>query len=276
MAAQILDGKKYSEHILETVKININNWGSPTLVIYRIGDDPASAVYVRNKIRAAEKVGINAIIRHYEATTNPMKVQDQIYLDSKDSLIDGIMIQLPLPEGWDEVSLMELIPAEKDVDGLTYENRGMLSDLTAFHVPCTANGVIQMLGYYGIELEGKHCVVIGRSDIVGKPVAQLALMKNATVTICHSKTKNLADITRTADILIAAAGKENLVTADMVKPGAVVVDVGINRNVDGKLCGDVDFENVKEIASWITPVPGGVGPVTVAMLMQNTLSAMFV
>lgn len=276
MAAQILDGKKYSEHILETVKININNWGSPTLVIYRIGDDPASAVYVRNKIRAAEKVGINAIIRHYEATTNPMKVQDQIYLDSKDSLIDGIMIQLPLPEGWDEVSLMELIPAEKDVDGLTYENRGMLSDLTAFHVPCTANGVIQMLGYYGIELEGKHCVVIGRSDIVGKPVAQLALMKNATVTICHSKTKNLADITRTADILIAAAGKENLVTADMVKPGAVVVDVGINRNADGKLCGDVDFENVKEVASWITPVPGGVGPVTVAMLMQNTLSAMFV
>lgn len=276
MAAQILDGKKYSEHILETVKININNWGSPTLVIYRIGDDPASAVYVRNKIRAAEKVGINAIVRHYEATTNPMKVQDQIYLDSKDSLIDGIMIQLPLPEGWDEVSLMELIPAEKDVDGLTYENRGMLSDLTAFHVPCTANGIIQMLGYYGIELEGKHCVVIGRSDIVGKPVAQLALMKNATVTICHSKTKNLADITRTADILIAAAGKENLVTADMVKPGAVVVDVGINRNADGKLCGDVDFENVKEIASWITPVPGGVGPVTVAMLMQNTLSAMFV
>lgn len=276
MAAQILDGKKYSEHILETIKININNWGSPTLVIYRIGDDPASAVYVRNKIRAAEKVGINAIVRHYEATTNPMKVQDQIYLDSKDSLIDGIMIQLPLPEGWDEVSLMELIPAEKDVDGLTYENRGMLSDLTAFHVPCTANGIIQMLGYYGIELEGKHCVVIGRSDIVGKPVAQLALMKNATVTICHSKTKNLADITRTADILIAAAGKENLVTADMVKPGAVVVDVGINRNVDGKLCGDVDFENVKEIASWITPVPGGVGPVTVAMLMQNTLSAMFV
>jgi methylenetetrahydrofolate dehydrogenase (NADP+)/methenyltetrahydrofolate cyclohydrolase len=202
-------------------------------------------------------------------------IQNQLYCDAMDSNIDGIMIQLPLPQGWDEIALMELIPAEKDVDGLTYENRGMLSDCSAFHIPCTAFGIIQMLDYYNIDLDGKHCVVIGRSDIVGKPVAQLALMKNATVTICHSHTKNLAEITKQADILIAAVGKEKLITADMVKPGVVVVDVGINRNAEGKLCGDVDFENDKEIASWITPVPGGVGPVTVAMLMYNTYNALY-
>lgn len=277
MTAQIIDGKAYAERVLETIKLNIEKYDlKPTLVIYQIGDDPASKTYVNNKTKAAAKVGINAIIKHFDADHNKFDVQNSIYMDAHDNLIDGIMIQLPLPKGWDDIALMELIPAEKDVDGLTYENRGMLSDMTAFHAPCTANGIIQMLHYYNIMLEGKHVVVIGRSDIVGKPVAQLALSFNATVTICHSKTQNLADITRTADILIAAVGKENLVTADMVKPGAVVIDVGINRNSAGKLCGDVDFENVKEVASWITPVPGGVGPVTVAMLMQNTYNAMFV
>lgn len=277
MSAQIIDGKAYAERVLETIKLNIEKYDlKPTLVIYQIGDDPASKTYVNNKTKAAAKVGINAIIKHFDADHNKFDVQNSIYMDAHDNLIDGIMIQLPLPEGWDDIALMELIPAEKDVDGLTYENRGMLSDMTAFHVPCTANGIIQMLHYYNIMLEGKHVVVVGRSNIVGKPVAQLALSFDATVTICHSKTQNLADVTRTADILIAAAGRENLITADMVKPGAVVVDVGINRNAAGKLCGDVDFENVKEVASWITPVPGGVGPVTVAMLMQNTYNAMFV
>lgn len=276
MSAQIINGKEYSERVLDSLKINIENYGiKPTLVIYQIGDDPASTVYVNNKVKAAECVGINAIVKHFDADHSKSAVQNSLYIDAHDNLINGIMIQLPLPEGWEDIALMELIPAEKDVDGLTYENRGMLSDMTAFHAPCTANGIIHMLIYYGIVLEGKHVVVIGRSDIVGKPVAQLALAQNATVTICHSKTQNLADITKTADILIAAVGKEKLVTADMVKPGAVVVDVGINRNAAGKLCGDVDFENVKEIASWITPVPGGVGPVTVAMLMNNTYNAMY-
>lgn len=276
MPAQIINGKEYSEYALNTIKENIENNGfKPTLVIYRIGDDPASQVYVRNKVKAAERVGINAIVRHFDSNHSYHDVQNSLYKDAQDNLIDGIMVQLPLPKGWDDIALMELIPAEKDVDGLTYENRGMLSDLTAFHMPCTANGIIKMLEYYNIELEGQHVVVVGRSDIVGKPVAQLALAKNATVTICHSKTKNLPDITKTADILIVAVGKEKLISADMVKPGAVVVDVGINRNAEGKLCGDVDFDSVKEVASWITPVPGGVGPVTVAMLMNNTYQAIY-
>lgn len=276
MSAQILNGKEFANHVLESVASGIEDGGlKPTLVIYRIGNDPASKVYVNNKVAAAAKININTIVRSYEETDDYGMVQNQLYRDVRDNNIDGIMIQLPLPKGWDEIALMELIPAEKDVDGLTYENRGMLSDCSAFHIPCTALGIIQMLDYYGIDLEGKHCVVVGRSDIVGKPVAQLALMKNATVTICHSHTKNLAEITKQADVLIAAVGKEKLITADMVKPGAVVVDVGINRNAEGKLCGDVDFENVKEIASWITPVPGGVGPVTVAMLMYNTYNALY-
>lgn len=275
MSAKIIDGKAFADAVLDHVEETIHEVGlRPTLAIYQIGDDPASKIYVRNKIKAADRVGINVILRHYDEDYNILDVQSQLYIDGQDGLIDGIMIQLPLPKGWNDAALMEFIPAEKDVDGLTYENRGMLSDGTAFHLPCTANGIIQMLEHYNIEMEGKHCVVIGRSDIVGKPVAQLMLNKNATVTICHSKTKNLGDITKTADIVIAAAGKEKLLTADMVKEGAVIVDVGINRNAEGKLCGDVDFDNVKEIASWITPVPGGVGPVTVAMLMYNTYLAM--
>ena len=276
MSAKILDGKACSEQVLELVNKNILPEHPPTLVIYRIGDDPASAVYVRNKVRAAARVGIIANVREYPATVGPDTIMQQLEDDAIDPSIDGIMIQLPLPEGWDERDLIEMIPPHKDVDGLTYCNMGMLHDISSLHQPCTAKGIIYLLHENGIHLTGKHVVVVGRSEIVGKPVALLALASNATVTICHSRTKNLAEMTKQADILIVAVGKEKIITADMVKPGAVVVDVGINRNAEGKLCGDVDFENVKEVASAITPVPGGIGPMTVAMLMWNCLNAAYV
>ena len=273
MSAKILDGKACSEQTLELISTNIGGI-KPTLVIYRIGDDPASAVYVRNKVRAAERVGINAIVHHFPANEPQGNVIQAIENEGKNPDVDGIMVQLPLPDEWDERELIECIPPEKDVDGLTYMNAGMaFIDDTAWHQPCTAKGIIWLLHENGIHLTGKHVVVVGRSEIVGKPVALLALNNNATVTICHSRTKNLAEMTRQADILIVAVGKAGLITADMVKPGAVVVDVGINRNEEGKLVGDVDFDGVKEVAGWITPVPGGVGPMTVAMLMHNTLYA---
>lgn len=273
MSAKILDGKTCSEQVLDLIHNNIDLGNPPTLIIYRIGDDPASAVYVRNKVRAAARVGIIANVREYPATVGPDTIMQQLEDDAYDPSVDGMMIQLPLPKGWDERDLIEMIPPEKDVDGLTYENMGMLHDSTAWHQPCTARGIIYLLHENGIHLTGKHVVVVGRSEIVGKPVALMALNNNATVTICHSRTKNLAEMTKQADILIVAVGKAGLITADMVKPGAVVVDVGINRDENGKLCGDVDFENVKEIASAITPVPGGIGPMTVAMLMWNTMRA---
>ena len=273
MSAKILDGKACSEQTLELIHTNIGDT-PPTLVIYRIGDDPASAVYIRNKVRAAERVGIDAVVKEYPANTPQYEVWNRITIDAANPFIDGMMVQLPLPEGWDATELIERIPPEKDVDGLTYMNAGMaFIDDTAWHQPCTAKGIIWLLHENGIHLTGKHVVVVGRSEIVGKPVAMMALANNATVTICHSHTKNLAEMTRQADILIVAVGKPKLITADMVKPGAVVVDVGINRNEEGKLVGDVDFDGVKEVAGWITPVPGGVGPMTVAMLMHNTLYA---
>ena len=273
MNAKILDGKACSEQALELISVNIGDT-PPTLVIYRIGDDPASAVYVRNKVRAAERVGIEAVVKHYPADAMLHAVLHDLESDAKNANVDGIMVQLPLPDGWDATELIECIPPEKDVDGLTYMNAGKaFIDDTAWHQPCTAKGIIWLLHENGIHLTGKHVVVVGRSEIVGKPVAMMALANNATVTICHSRTKNLAEMTRQADILIVAVGKAGLITADMVKPGAVVVDVGINRNEKGKLVGDVDFDGVKEVAGWITPVPGGVGPMTVAMLMHNTLYA---
>ena len=261
MSAKILDGKACSEKALELVNKNILPHKTPTLVIYRIGDDPASAVYVRNKVRVAARVGIIANVREYPATADPKEVMQQLENDADDFNVDGIMVQLPLPEGWNERDLIETIPPYKDVDGLTYTNMGMLHEKEAFHEPCTAKGIMWLLHENGIHLSGKHVVVVGRSEIVGKPVALLALVNNATVTVCHSRTKNLAEMTK---------------QADMVKPGAVVVDVGINRNAEGKLCGDVDFENVKEVAGAITPVPGGVGPMTVAMLMWNCFNAAYI
>lgn len=273
MSAKILDGKTCSEQTLEFINAILRDNDPPTLVIYRIGDDPASAVYVRNKVRAAERVGIKAVVHHFPASEPFSNVFHAIKNEGNNPFVDGIMVQLPLPEGWDERKLIECIPPEKDVDGLTWQNMGMLHEQTCFHQPCTAKGIIWLLHENGIHLTGRHVVVVGRSEIVGKPVALLALNNDATVTICHSRTKNLAEMTRQADILIVAVGKPGLITADMVKPGAVVVDVGINRTEEGKLVGDVDFDGVKEVASWITPVPGGVGPMTVAMLMMNTFHA---
>jgi methylenetetrahydrofolate dehydrogenase (NADP+)/methenyltetrahydrofolate cyclohydrolase len=200
-------------------------------------------------------------------------VKRTILLANEDPTVAGIMVQLPLPMGWDGRELMELIDPKKDVDGLTYANIGMLWSGEAMHYPCTAKGIDYLLHENGIRFTGKHVVVIGRSDIVGKPMAAIALENNATVTICHSRTKNLAEHTRMADILVVAVGKPGLITGDMVKPGAVVVDVGINRTENG-LVGDVDFDSVAEVAGWITPVPGGVGPMTVAMLMNNVARAL--
>ena len=273
MSAEILDGKACSEQVLDLIYNNITLGNPPTLIIYRIGDDPASAVYVRNKVRAAARVGIIANVREYPADAMLRAVIHDLEADAKDPDVDGIMIQLPLPDGWVADELFKWIPPEKDVDGLTSENIGLLHKDLAWYQPCTAKGIIYLLHENGIHLNSRHVVVVGRSEIVGKPVALMALNNNATVTICHSRTKNLAEMTKQADILIVAVGKRNLITADMVKPGAVVIDVGINRDENGKLCGDVDFENVKEVASAITPVPGGIGPMTVAMLMWNTMRA---
>ena len=275
MSAKILDGKIAAAEAKALCRDYLNKKGiMPGLVIITIGDDPASAVYVRNKIKACEECGIHAMHHKFSDNLREEKVvKDVIYLANKDPAVAGIMIQLPLPEGWNDRELMELIDPEKDVDGLVYENIARLWSGEAMHYPCTAKGIDYLLHENGIRFTGKHVVIVGRSDIVGKPMAAIALENNATVTICHSKTKNLAEHTRMADILVVAVGKPGLITGDMVKPGAVVVDVGINRTESG-LVGDVDFDSVVEVAGWITPVPGGVGPMTVAMLMNNVARAL--
>lgn len=274
MSAKILNGKITAAEARQLCREYLNKKGiTPELVIITIGDDPASAVYVRNKIKACAECGIHATHQKFHEDADIKAVKDVIFLANKDPLVTGIMIQLPLPDGWDSRELIELIDPKKDVDGLTYENIGRLWSGEAMHQPCTAKGIDYLLHDNGIYFAGKHVVVVGRSDIVGKPMAAIALENNATVTICHSKTKNLAEHTRMADILIVAVGKPGLITGDMVKPGAVVVDVGINRTENG-LVGDVDFDSVAEVAGWITPVPGGVGPMTVAMLMSNVTRAL--
>ena len=274
MGAKILNGKTTAAEAKTHCREYLNRKGvMPGLVIITIGDDPASAVYVRNKIKAGEECGIHPMHHKFHEDVDTETVKRTILLANEDPTVAGIMVQLPLPMGWDGRELMELIDPKKDVDGLTYENIGMLWSGEAMHYPCTAKGIDYLLHENGIRFTGKHVVVVGRSDIVGKPMAAIALENNATVTICHSKTKNLAEHTRMADILIVAVGKPGLITGDMVKPGAVVVDVGINRTENG-LVGDVDFDSVAEVAGWITPVPGGVGPMTVAMLMNNVARAL--
>lgn len=274
MSAKILDGKKVADEcLLELRDKLVGSTRKPTLVIYQIGDDAASAVYVRNKTRAAEKVGILAITRKFAAESEKCRVLAQLRLDARDPEIDGIMVQLPLPLSFSAEELINQIPPEKDVDGLTVSNAGKLTKGMECHLPCTAQGIVKLLDSYGIGLDGKHVVVVGRSEIVGKPVAQLALNRNATVSICHSHTQNLPKFTSAADVLIVAVGKPELIGAPMIKEGATVVDVGINREVGGRLVGDVDFNTVKEVAGAITPVPGGIGPMTVAMLMNNTVNA---
>ena len=234
-----------------------------------IGNDPASEVYVNNKIKACEYVGIVSQSYRLPENTTQEQAEELIKNLANDNVVDGILVQLPLPKHLSEESLLKFIPADKDVDGLLDENIGKLFQNKKTLVSCTPNGIMQLLARYNVDLNGKNAVVIGRSNMVGKPMAALLINANATVTVCHSRTKNLSDFTKNADVLIVAIGKKHFVTADMVKPGAVVVDVGINR-IDGKLYGDVDFDNVKNVASQITPVPGGVGPMTIAMLMYNT------
>jgi len=240
------------------------------LAVVRVGDDPASIVYVRNKKKACERIGIvsREVLLGAEISQEALEAElDQLAADEK---VDGILLQLPLPKGLDEKKALAHIPAEKDADGFADENAGTLINGTKGTLPCTPRGIMALLSFYGVDPKGKHAVVVGRSAIVGKPAALMLLNADATVTICHSKTKDLAKWTREADILVAAVGRPGFITGDMVKPGAVVVDVGINRTPDG-LRGDVDFEAVSEIASAITPVPGGVGKMTVCMLMQNVI-----
>lgn len=274
--AEIIDGKIVSaavkQRVAQEVK-QLNKKGiSVGLAVILVGDDAASQIYVSNKEKACEALGI--ISRKYvlPASTTEEELLELIDSLNNDNEINGILCQLPLPRGLNEKAVINAISPEKDVDAFHPVNVGKIMIGDYDFVPCTPAGVMEMLAYYNIDASGKECVVIGRSNIVGKPMGMLLLHKNGTVTVCHSKTKDLSEVTQRADILVAAVGKANFVTSDMVKSGAVVIDVGMNR-ANGKLCGDVDFNAVKEKASYITPVPGGVGPMTIAMLMQNTLTA---
>ena len=272
--AIILDGKKLSSYIKEKVKQRVSDFEIEygrkiSLAVVLVGENPASQIYVKNKIKAAEFVGIRSLSFNLPETASEKQISDLVKSLAEDDGVDGILVQLPLPKGIDEDKILSLIPPQKDVDGFTAENVGNLVLSKKCIVSCTPSGVIYMLHSTGVPLTGKSAVVVGRSNIVGKPVALLLLHENCTVTLCHSKTVDLAEITKKADIIVSAVGKPKMITADMVKDGAIVIDVGINRTESG-LCGDVDFESVKEKASYITPVPGGVGPMTIAMLMQNT------
>ena len=268
----ILDGKKLRDKIFEDLKVKVANMSvKPSLAVILAGDDPSSKIYVNNKKKCAEKLGINSIIINYPSTVTENELLEKIQELNNDKNINAILVQLPLPVHIDKFKIIDAITPEKDVDGLTTYNSGKLfSGEKPYVYPCTPKGILLLLDEYGIEIEGKHAVVIGRSNLVGKPVAQMLLNKNATVTQCHSKTKNLSDITKTADILISAVGKK-VVGENMLKNNCVVIDVGIFRDETGKISGDVDFETVSKTASYITPVPGGVGPMTIASLMLNTV-----
>lgn len=274
---QIINGKEISaktlEEIAEEVSALKNEGIECCLAVIIVGNDSASRVYVNNKKKACANVGIRSLEFALPEETTTEELLALIDRLNADSSVNGILCQLPVPKHIDKNAVLDRILPEKDVDCFHPVNVGKLSLGKAVLLPCTPAGIIRMLDCSGVEIEGKHCVVIGRSDIVGKPMAMLLLERNATVSICHSRTKNLPEITKQADILVAAVGRANFVTADMVKDGAVVIDVGMNRNEEGKLCGDVDFAGVCEKASMITPVPGGVGPMTITMLMRNTLTA---
>ena len=274
---QILDGKELARKIREELKLKVDklkeNGIVPKLAVILVGDDSASKVYVKNKSKACKDVGVEFEEILLDEKTPMERLLEIIEKLNNREDINGILLQSPIPKGLNIQEAFEKIHCKKDVDGFNPVNVGKLMIGEDTFISCTPYGIIKMLEAYNIEIEGKHAVVIGRSYIVGKPLAQCLLQKNATVTICHSKTKNIAEITKTADILISAVGKKNMVTADMVKDGAVVIDVGMNRNEEGKLVGDVDFENVKQKVSYITPVPGGVGPMTIAMLMNNVIKA---
>lgn len=275
---QIIDGKKVSANVKESVRLEcerlVKEHGvTPGLAVVIVGDDPASRVYVNNKKKACELVGFKSEEYALPAETTQEELLSLVdTLNNKDD-INGILVQLPLPKHLDDKSVIERISPKKDVDAFHAVNVGKIMLGEYDFLPCTPAGVMEMLHQYEIPVEGKQCVVIGRSNIVGKPMGMLLLHENGTVTICHSRTKNLKEVCQRADILVAAVGRAKFVTADMVKDGAVVIDVGMNRDENGKLCGDVDFENVKDKCSYITPVPGGVGPMTIATLMKNTIKA---
>ena len=276
--AEIIDGKLVSKKVREELTAEIESFKAssgktPGLAVIVVGNDPASAVYVRNKHKACLEVGITSYQIEYPEETTEKELLEKIDRLNADPNVNGILVQLPLPKHINEDAVINRISPLKDVDAFHPENVGKIMIGKYDFLPCTPAGIVELLKYYNVEVEGKRCVVIGRSNIVGKPMSLLLLERNGTVTVCHSRTKNLPDITREADIIVVAIGKANFLTADMVKPGAVVIDVGINRMPDGKLCGDVDFCEVEKIASKITPVPGGVGPMTITMLLKNTLSA---
>lgn len=276
--ATIIDGKAVSAAVKERVKNQIEelkekNGVQAGLAVVLVGEDPASKVYVRNKKLACEATGIRSFEYYLPEETTQQQLLDLIDTLNKDKAVNGILVQMPLPKHIDEMTITCAIDPLKDVDAFHPENVGRIMMGIPEFLPCTPAGVMELIKSVGIEVSGKNCVVIGRSNIVGKPQAMLLLKENGTVTICHSRTKNLSEVTKQADILVVAIGKAKFVTADMVKPGAVVIDVGMDRDKNGKLCGDVDFNAVKDIAGYITPVPGGVGPMTIAMLMTNTLTA---
>ncbi len=275
MTAQIINGKEIAKNVRESLRNKLEtvcrDRVPPTLAVILVGDDPASQIYVRNKVKACGDAGIRSIMERLPADTTEEQLLALLDKLNKDDEVDGILVQLPLPSHLDERKVIKAISAEKDVDGFHLENVGaMTAGMPGFR-PCTPKGVMTLLKTVGVDPAGKNAVVIGRSNIVGKPMALLLLEANATVTITHSKTRNLAELTRAADIVVAAVGRPHTLTKDMVKPGAVVIDVGINRDENNKLCGDVDFAGVSEVASWITPVPGGVGPMTIATLLSNTV-----
>lgn len=277
MTAKLIDGKALAAAVktdlTHRVEKLIEKGHRPGLAVILVGENPASLVYVRNKMRTCTEVGIENIEVRFAADTSEATVLAKIEELNNDDRVDGILVQLPLPAHINPTRIIEAIDADKDVDGFHELNAGrLMTGVTGFR-PCTPYGVMKMLEAIHCDLTGKNAVVVGRSNIVGKPLALMLLEKNATVTITHSRTAHLADVTRQADILIAAVGRARMITADMVKPGAVVIDVGMNRDDAGKLCGDVDTASVKEVAGWITPVPGGVGPMTIAMLMTNTVEA---
>ena len=277
MTAQIIDGAALAARIrgeLKTAVARLAQRGHrPGLAVVLVGDDPASRIYVRSKVKACGETGIHSELYELPATAAEEQVLDRVRALNADPRIHGILVQLPLPRQVSEAKVLETIAVAKDVDGFHVQNVGSLVVGKPGFAPCTPAGCMAMLDSIGAELEGKEAVVVGRSNIVGKPMALMLLSRSATVTICTSKTRDLASHTRRADVLVVATGKPRMVTGDMIKPGAVVIDVGINRLPDGRLCGDVDFDSAREKAAWITPVPGGVGPMTITMLLSNTVLA---
>jgi methylenetetrahydrofolate dehydrogenase (NADP+)/methenyltetrahydrofolate cyclohydrolase len=277
MTAQLIDGNALSKQLraqvaADTVKLKAQGL-TPGLAVVLVGDNQASQVYVRNKVKACEEAGLHSVLEKYDATLTEADLLARVEALNNDSSIHGILVQLPLPAHIDAQRVIEAISPAKDVDGFHIASAGALMTGMPGFWPCTPYGCMKMLESIGYDLTGKHAVVIGRSNIVGKPMALMLLQQDATVTVAHSRTQNLKALTLQADVIVAAVGKRHVLTADMVKPGAVVLDVGMNRNEEGKLCGDVDFDGVKEVASYITPVPGGVGPMTITMLLVNTLES---